>query len=302
MKLIEKIKCPICNFSSFNILRKNQYKNMSKKYLKSIFLSSSDMPIIDQVVKCKKCLLVYLNPRINSKLINKSYKDNKDYIFSKYNAAREKTFYNNIKKFFKYKKIKNLNNKNILDIGCGGGSFLNVIHNLGGKPYGIEPSKWMVKNIKKKNNFNVYAKTIENFNIKIKFDIISLWDVLEHLTNLNKSISAIKKKLVREGLLIVNVPDHGSWQRKLLKFNWPFYLNVHLYYFEKETITKLMKKHGFNLIYENKHYQILPLKYILFIASKIFSFFKFINALIPNQLNFDIKYNIGQKFYVFKKK
>ena len=74
MTLFERIKCPICNSKKFDILRENKYKGISQKKIKKFYLSSSNQKMLDQLVKCNNCKLIYLNPRVNSKIIASAIK------------------------------------------------------------------------------------------------------------------------------------------------------------------------------------------------------------------------------------
>ena len=146
-------------------------------------------------------------------------------------------------------------------MGTADGTFLEVCKNLKLNIEGIEPSKWLVKNGKKKN-IKIYQGVFEQHKFRKKYNIIFFWDVLEHTFDLNKTKNKISSLIKKNGHLIVNVPDHDSYARKFLKLNWPFYLNVHLYYFNQESLSNLFKKE-FNYICKFPHFQILKLDYIL---------------------------------------
>ena len=90
--------------------------------------------------------------------------------------------------------------------------------------------------------------------------------------------------------------------RKILKRNWPFYLNVHLNYFTKKTLSSFLKKHDYKNILYIPYYQYLSLGYTLERASKYFIFFKYIvNLVIRLKINnIKIKYNMGQTLGIFK--
>ena len=118
--------------------------------------------MIDQLSKCTKCEFVYLNPRVNSKIVLESYKNNPDKEFVKHNKFRLKSFEYNFKKIIKYLKIKKIKKYEILDVGTGGGTFLLAAKNLGFNAFGVEPNKWLVKYIKKRTKLNVIAGTLKN--------------------------------------------------------------------------------------------------------------------------------------------
>lgn len=299
-KVYEIIRCPVCGSNRFKIIKKPINKKINLRELKKIYLSSSNYRLIDQLVECFNCKFIYLNPRINSKFILSSYKNNPDKEFVKHNKLRLKTFRYNFSRIKKYLKIKNKKKYRILDVGTGGGTFLIAMNQLGFAADGIEPNKWLVKKIKLGNKkLNVKAGTLSDINKK--YDLICFWDVFEHITDLRETLLQCKKILNKQGNILINIPDHGSIARKILGFKWPFFLNVHLYYFEKKTISRLMKKFGFKYEKDLIHFQILPLKYILYRAGKIFSFFNYINNLIPNFLDIGFWYNMGQRIYLFKK-
>jgi 2-polyprenyl-3-methyl-5-hydroxy-6-metoxy-1,4-benzoquinol methylase len=299
-KIYEKIKCPICNEKNFSVLKKNQNPDLSLKEIQKFYLSSSDSLMIDQLSKCLKCDFVYLNPRVNSKIVLQSYKDNPDKEFVKHNKLRFKSFELNFLRIKKNLRIKNINSYKILDVGTGGGTFLQVVENLGFKALGVEPNKWLVNYIKKKSKLNIHAGTLNDIKNK-GFNLICFWDVFEHVTDVNKTLIHCKKILKRDGQILINIPDYGSIARKVLGFKWPFFLNVHLYYFNKKTLTKLLNKHGFKYEKSILHFQILPIKYVLKRAGAYFSFFNIINGFIPEKLNFGIWYNVGQRLFLFKK-
>lgn len=300
-KYYEKIKCPICKNNDFKVLRKNQKPNISLKALKRFYLSSSDQTLIDQLVKCFNCNFIYLNPRVKSSIVIKSYSDNKDNEFIKHNSERYITFYKNFKKIEKFLTIKkNKSNFKILDVGSGGGTFLSAAKDLGYDARGIEPNKWLVKFVKKSLNVNIKQGTLESIKIKDKFDLISFWDVFEHLTDLNKSMKICKKLLKKNGYILINIPDHGSLFRKILRFKWPFFLNVHLYYFDSHSIKNIMKNYGLSFLKKRTHTQCLPIKYIFKRAGNYFKIFKVFEKFMPKKFNFGIWYNMGQNLYLFK--
>ena len=99
--------------------------------------------------------------------------------------------------------LKQLNNRklkkiNILDIGCGGGLVSESLSKLGAKVTGIDfvPNNIKAAKIHSKNNklkINYIHKDIEKSNIDEKFDVILMFEVLEHLDNWKKTIKKIKK-------------------------------------------------------------------------------------------------------------
>ena len=240
---IEQIDCPNCNTNSYKIIKQSNYLNInSLENLNDTYKSSADEFLIDQLVQCKNCSLQYLNPRINSKIITDSYEANIDETHVSQDKSRIKTFTKSLKKIIKTLNINDLKNKYFLDIGSASGACLKSIKDLGFKEKGYELSKWMTEYGKKNYDVDINQGSISNINENEKFDLISFWDVLEHVTELDKTLKKVEKISKINTILIINVPDIESLSCKVMRDNWPFYLNVHLYYFNKKTIKIILKK------------------------------------------------------------
>ena len=294
----ELVKCPLCKKNNYEVIINSQKKKeFTKSYIKNVFNSSSSV-FDDQVVKCKNCKFIYLNPRVKQKIIDKSYSFSKDRKFISQNKNRIKTFKNTLS------LISNqidFSNKKILDIGSGGGAFLKACKDRNITAEGIEPNKWLVNYSKKKYGINISTKNLNKINKT--YHIVSLFDVLEHIPNIKLTINKIYKLVKKDGFLIINVPDHNSLARKILKKNWPFYLTVHLHYFDKKSLSKLLDK-KFKLFYSKSYWQVLELSYVLERGSKYFRILKMLNQIIIflGLGKISLKYNMGQTLFIFKKK
>ena len=300
---LEEIACPSCKSSDFNILRKANYQGIKDlEGLLQIYKSSADELMLDQLVCCTSCNLTYLNPRIKSEIILQSYSDNTDEKHASQDVMRYKTFKRSLKKILAKIDNPETKNKKFLDIGSASGVFLKAAKDMGFEETGFEPSSWMVEFGKKNYNVNIQKGLIENVQ-NLKYDYISFWDVLEHVTDLEGTLQKVNELSKLNTCLIINVPDIDSYACKIMKYKWPFYLNVHLYYFRKKTLETSLQKFNFKLVQNFPHWQYLHLGYLLDRASKYFSFFSLIKS-VCNYLKISkisIPYNMGQTTFVFKK-
>ena len=178
--------------------------------------------------------------------------------------------YQIVKKLALHNKLKLINSfktadKNLLDVGCGTGDFLLVCKNNGWEVSGVEPNakaKMAAENkLKGTSNSEIYTE-INQLKSEAKFDIITLWHVLEHVPNLEVYISALKKLLKPKGVLIVAVPNYKSYDANYYKQFWAAYdVPRHLWHFSKKSIQLLFTKHEMEVV------KILPMWFDSFYVS-----------------------------------
>jgi len=104
---------------------------------------------------------------------------------------------------------RDIRNLEILDVGCGGGIICEPLARLGAKVTGIDFAPNNIKAAKihaKKNKLKIkyIYKDIEKSKLNEKFDVILMFEVLEHLDNWKKTINNIKKNLNKNGIIIIS--------------------------------------------------------------------------------------------------
>jgi len=304
-KFLEKVNCPICNRQDYQVLRNANYsEDITHQELLKIYKSSSDTELIDQVVKCLECGLVYLNPRIHSDIILESYSDAIDPKFTSQNPLRIRTFHKFFGNWLKRTKITPSGEKKILDIGCAAGSFPKVAEDMGFSVVGVDPSKYLCEYGQKEYGLDLRQGTLHEQNFSEgEFNIVSLFDVIEHLDQPGYVLDEIKRILHSDGQLIINYPEYDSWPRKLMGVKWPFFLSVHLFYFTPKSIRQILEMHGFLVVRLEPYYQTLELGYVLERAGQIFPLVKWLEKAVKilglGQIPFT--YYIGQTLVTAQK-
>ncbi|MFD1616179.1 class I SAM-dependent methyltransferase [Gelatiniphilus marinus] len=162
--------------------------------------------------------------------------------------------YHLVRQFSLKKKLKLINSfaskeKNLLDVGCGTGDFLQTAKQNNWKIFGIEPNE-QARDIANKKNNNAVFKTDQLLKFQPNsFDVITLWHVLEHLPNLEEQISILKKLLKPNGNLIIAVPNYKSYDATHYKQFWAAYdVPRHLWHFNKASVSKLVLKQAFKVV------------------------------------------------------
>ncbi len=151
----------------------------------------------------------------------------------------------NVRRYKQFKKL--LNNKYVLDYGCGSGNFLKKIKNTK-HIYGVEISKNHIKHLAKSKQFKIKENI---FDFKNKFDVVCLFHVLEHLPNQIKSLKEIKSKMKKKGKIIIEVPHANDILFSIIKNNsfkkftfWEQHLILHT----KKSLKKILIYSGFKNI------------------------------------------------------
>ena len=238
--MIELTKCPSCDSSNI------------KPHISCIDYTMSEEKFT--IVSCETCDFKFTSPRPEDEKLGNYYKsdnyishtNNKIGIFNKlYHFARK------ISINIKLRLIKaEASGKKILDIGSGTGEFLKASESLGYNGIGIEPSKIARKKARKNYNLNISKDTSLNQFETSEFDVITMWHVLEHVTDLNNTIKGLHKIIKKDGKLIIGVPNHNSYDAKFYGKYWAAWdVPIHLWHFTKKSMEEIMKKHDFKLVY-----------------------------------------------------
>ena len=165
---------------------------------------------------------------------------------------------------------------NVLDIGSAVGTISFYLGSKGLNVDGIELSRYAVKyaNLNKQifelNNVNFVNSSIENYKTSKKYNLITCFEVLEHLKNDRRNLIKINKYIDKDAILAISVPSLNAPLYKLGLLN-KFDKKVgHLRRYQMNEIKNLLNETGFNVIEEFKTEGIL--RSLLF-TNKLFGLF-----------------------------
>lgn len=226
------------------------------------FLTCKDYTVSQeefQIVQCKDCGFKFTNPIPELSKLGDYYKSS-DYVsHSSSKKGLVNFLYNQVRKITLKQKIRLISawskGKKIMDFGCGTGHYLAAAKASGFEVLGIEPDPQARTFAIEKNGVPALSRD-EFIQLQDKFDLISLWHVLEHLPELNQDIERLKALLKPDGTLLIAVPNPESCDASFYKERWAGYdVPRHLYHFSPTIIERLFKQHGFTLK------QTLPMKF-----------------------------------------
>jgi len=205
----DTIKFPYVIFLEKFLKNHNYYRDINPK---------------DIIIKKKK--IFSLTPTSKEKIVTEQLDD-------------DRRRYNFLKKL--------LSNKKILDFGCAWGGFLSLIKNSK-YIYGIEKREICIQHIKKFNKNIIISNNLGSYN-KLKFDIITMFHVLEHIPEQTKILKNLRSRLSKNGKLIIEVPSAHDFLlnfKELPEFKSFTFWSEHLILHTERTLLKFLKGAGFN--------------------------------------------------------
>ncbi|MFH0798854.1 MAG: class I SAM-dependent methyltransferase [Pseudomonadota bacterium] len=292
----KNLKCPVCN--SKNIIIK--YREGKEK--PSLEIGYARAGVISELYKCKGCGVKFTNVLIN--FDKNIYASGNDVIYKRSERARKLTFKKDIENLLK--KFRGAKG-GILDVGCGPGYFLEIVKEKGFKADGIDLSTADCAEANSKG-LNVYCTDFMNFcekNKDKKYDLITMWDFIEHVENPQEVMVNCHNILNIDGKLVISTPDAGSLFAKIMGRRWWNLLSMHLLYFNKRSIKYLLENNGFRVLDIGSYSRILNIKHGLNWLNRYPGLFKiaefFIALLGIDKLNLPLNFFDSMIVYAEKK-
>lgn len=223
--------CPCCNAGADN--SEFMFKKMTASYY-----------------RCNNCSLVYQNPQPVFEFTEEIYDGehyHERYIRSEYiYLPTSKIYLKNIEKDLSKTKFDK-KSASLLDIGCGIGYFLYLAKNDGYNVQGADISKWAKIYAKKKFDVDVIAGNFLEMDItENSYDMVTLWQTIEHLPQPNLFLNKIYKILKPGGYICIATPDVDSWIANFYKKFWNCYMpNEHICLFDFKSMKTILQRNKF---------------------------------------------------------
>ena len=278
---------------------------MNKEY----FLICKDHSVTKEefkLVKDAESDMLVTTPQPDAKNLFKYY-ESEDYI--SHTDSRRSLFekiYQLIKQYSLNKKVRIIKQYSspkgrLLDVGAGTGDFLLSSKKRGWQIQGVEPN---LKARKLADEKGVHLLEDIDEIANQKFDVITLWHVLEHVPDLESYLTKLKNLLKDDGILLVAVPNYKSYDAIHYKEFWAAYdVPRHLWHFSINSIKFLFSKEKMKVV------KILPMFFDAFYVSLLSEKYKtgkmnYIKAFIFGSLsNFKALFNknYSSLIYIIKK-
>ena len=233
--------CNLCNNNEYDVIYDNFIRD-------GVF--GKKTKIKHKVVKCKGCGLVRL---LDNPLSIEYYES--DQYRNAYNSTSDVSDYLDVHDIEQMPRLNKIGinafrDKVILDHGCGGGAFLDLISGVTNQTIGIEPFEGYHKSLTARNH-EFYGNADSAINsLEGKVDTIVSFGVIEHVEDPTKYLKDSHKLLCKDGKMFIETDNLDDI---LMKFNLPefnqfFYRTAHLWYFDSKTLKKVAQNAGFSNI------------------------------------------------------
>jgi spore maturation protein CgeB len=243
---IKDIRCPICGQASRFFCHKGPF----------------------DLYRCGNCFLIFLWPVPDASGIYGT-----DY-FSGATLGYGYADYDNDKKamagsFARYlaEIEKFAKGKSMLDIGAATGFFMGEARTKGWAVSGVEISEH-ASSAGRIRGFDIKTGILENADFcNSSFNVITMWDVLEHIPDPSRTIAKIYALLAVGGILAINTPDNLSTCARMMGCRWHLIVPPeHIFLFNRKALELLLKQNGFEILAIKKIGKSFSLPYLLHIA------------------------------------
>jgi len=234
MTLEEVLECPVCNNKSFTPLVSCQD-----------YTSSQEM---FHVKLCSQCGLGITSPRPDLSS-SPAYYQSKQYIS---HTAQSRGLFDSIylivRQFttrWKYGLVRPfIHQQGLLDYGCGTGAFLRTVKKKGHAVAGVEPSHEARSKVPDDISTAASLSQLPHS----RFDVITLWHVLEHVYSPGETIRQLSALLTEKGAMLIAVPNRESHDAQYYERYWAAYdVPRHLWHFTPSSMAAFLQREGLQI-------------------------------------------------------
>lgn len=188
----------------------------------------------------------------------------------------------------------------LLDVGCFTGGFLSLAKKRKADVYGLELQKDASEIASTRFPRRITHADILSHNYKKGFDIITMFGLIEHVTNPSALLKRMKTMINTNGIIMIQTPNSQSLPAKIMGKYWPPYSPVeHIHIYSKVGLVKKLEELGFKILCTKNHWKVLRIDYIFnnlqTFGPEFYKFFLPLYSFLPKFIkNIKIPVYIGE--------
>jgi len=264
-----------------------------------------------QFLRCSDCLCVFSEQHLDQSYWNQYYNNG-------YHRARghggsdsgvERAKRATFRKFYRLPALPSPPAR-LLEVGCGTGDAIQVAHEMGFECVGVDISNEAIADAKRRfPDLAFYAGKIEQLPFSSGFfDVIALFDAIEHFIDAHSLADALTGLLAPNGRILIVTPNMESLSAKILGPRWFHAFSEHVLLYCPKSLAHLLKPRGFTCLHQGFAWKWITLD-MLFRHSEAHrhiaggNWIRKMPALLPSVLREMIfPFNIGEFYAIYQKK
>jgi SAM-dependent methyltransferase len=220
--------------------------------------------------RCSRCGLIFSDWRLTHAELESLYRRMQDQLYDREDHCRRLTFQRGLALIEQHHHRPDSDDSTLgsgrplgrlLDVGCATGIFLDEAAARGWAPAGVDLSHWAVRQARERGLQNVYECDLYALPPSGPFDCITMLDYIEHDPHPGRLVERVSQLLRPGGLLYITSPDISGLAARLLGSRWWGINPLHLYYFSRQCICRLLENHGFEVVVARSYTRVFTLGY-----------------------------------------
>jgi SAM-dependent methyltransferase len=260
------------------------------------------------LLTCEECGFTTANLTLSEEQLRQLYtvgyfagNEYRDYVGDR--PVIEKQFRLRLRRLLQF--VTDARNKNLFEIGCAHGFFLEVARNAFSSVEGIDISDEAIAYARENLGVEARRSDFLTHPFIAPPDLICLWDTIEHLSRPDLYIQKMADSLPQGGLLALTTGDFDSWLARARGGKWrQIHPPTHLHYFSRKTLSRLLRRHGFETKFigsEGMYRRVESMAYII-LCLKHNQPLLYSCLRKSHLLHWDLYLNLGDIFFVVAEK
>ncbi|MBI5405000.1 MAG: class I SAM-dependent methyltransferase [Candidatus Kerfeldbacteria bacterium] len=208
------------------------------------------------IFQCSSCQLGFIAPTPSPAELSRLYGGGQDPDYLAQESGRRATWERVVRK-----TIGPGTGRQLLDVGAHTGIFADVAAKNGWAVTGVEPNDW-ARSIASQQFGVTSRRSIDELG-HARYDVVTMFDVIEHMTDPLAELQRLHRLLNPGGRLILTTPDLGSPVARLLRSRWYCIRQQHLFYFNPTSIRTVLERSGFKLVSLQRYHRTFSIGYWL---------------------------------------
>lgn len=251
-------RCPVCGGPRSRLLWKVEGDATENGVDPHLFRPSADRygETVGTVMRCLDCCHASLENTPTDEVLATAYGDAADPVSIDEEAGQLETARRSLIEIERFAEPGTL-----VDIGCWTGSFVAAAAARGWTASGIEPSTWAVERAQQRG-LDVRVGDLRDSGVApASMRCVVMCDVIEHLLDVSDAIKSVAEMLEPGGVLYLTTPDAGGRLARLMGQRWWSILPMHVQYFTRESMRRLLEGHGLRMAHVSSHPKVFTAAY-----------------------------------------